>query len=380
MLNLQLAMKTITLKPKKHREKEVFSIEYPFDKEIKTHLKKLPIVFWSNTLRCYYAELNKENVGLIFDHLRLKKWFIDYSSLPLKNKLITKKKEATPLFLPNLSDALKIDISKFKRWLQQKRLSENTVNTYSDVTTSFLKYSVLKNSNNYSTKLIEAFNYDFIFKQNKSVSYQNQCINGIKKYFEFKGLQVENMYIERPKKERKLPSVLSVLEIKSILSSTQNLKHKTLLSLIYSSGLRIGEALNLKVKDIDGQRMLIHIHQAKGKKDRYTLLSASFLELLRDYYKAYKPKDYLFEGQKGAQYTNSSAQSVLKIATQKAGIKKRVTLHTLRHSFATHLLENGTDIRYIQELLGHNSPKTTMIYTHVTETSIKNIKNPFDDL
>ena len=149
---------------------------------------------------------------------------------------------------------------------------------------------------------------------------------------------------------------------------------------MYSGGLRIGEALNLKVTDIDSKRMLIHIKQAKGKKDRYTLLSLNFLILLRAYYKSYQPKKYLFEGQNGNQYTNSSAQAILKKALKKSNIKKDITLHSLRHSFATHLLENGTDIRYIQELLGHSSPKTTMIYTHVTESSLKKIRNPFDDL
>ncbi len=372
-------MKRIILKPSKHREKEIVEIQFPYDSEIKNHLKQLHFITWSKTLKSFYAELNGKNVNSIYTHLRKINCYVDYSSLS-KNKTLITQKKATSLTLPQLTDNLKEEIKKYKRWLQQKRLSENTVSTYTDVTISFLKYSILRNNHNYSTKLIEAFNYDFIFKQNRSVSYQNQCINGIKKYFEFKGLQVENMYIERPKKEKKLPSVLSVIEVKSILENTQNLKHKTLLSLIYSAGLRIGEALNLKIKDIDSKRMLIHIHQAKGKKDRYTLLSSSFLGLLREYYKAYKPQEYLFEGQKGTQYTNSSAQALLKVAIKKAGIKKRVTLHTLRHSFATHLLENGTDIRYIQELLGHNSPKTTMIYTHVTETSIKNIKNPFDDL
>ncbi|WP_420485543.1 tyrosine-type recombinase/integrase [Flagellimonas marinaquae] len=170
------------------------------------------------------------------------------------------------------------------------------------------------------------------------------------------------------------------MEVRSIIDATHNLKHKTLLSLIYSGGLRIGEAINLRIDDIDSRRMLIHIKGGKGKKDRYTLLSGSFLKILREYYKQFRPKDYLFEGQKELKYSASSAQSVLKKAVMSSGIRKKVTLHTLRHSFATHLLESGTDIRYIQELLGHNNPKTTMIYTHVTENSIKNINNPFDDL
>ncbi|TXE12410.1 tyrosine-type recombinase/integrase, partial [Seonamhaeicola algicola] len=249
-----------------------------------------------------------------------------------------------------------------------------------EVTTFFLKYCNLKNANTYSTRLIEAFNYDFIVKPNKSISYQNQCINGVKKFLDYKNYEVELLDIKRPRKEKKLPTVLSKDEVKLILNHTYNLKHKTLLSLIYSAGLRIGEAINLRVNNIDSKRMLIHIKSAKGKKDRYTLLSSSFLELLRQYYKQYKPTNYLFEGSGKQQYTSSSAQKILKSAANKSGIVKPITLHTLRHSFATHLLEEGTDIRYIQELLGHSSPKTTMIYTHVTETSIRNIKNPFDNL
>lgn len=159
-----------------------------------------------------------------------------------------------------------------------------------------------------------------------------------------------------------------------------HLKHKTLLSLLYSGGLRIGEALQLTLKDIDSKRMLIHIKNAKGKKDRYTLLAPSFLTLLRTYYKQYKPTHFLFEGKNGLMYSATSSQKVLKKSLYLAGIHKPVTLHTLRHSFATHLLENGTDIRYIQELLGHSSPKTTMIYTHVSSKKLSNIKNPFENL
>ncbi|WP_407267616.1 tyrosine-type recombinase/integrase [Tenacibaculum maritimum] len=248
------------------------------------------------------------------------------------------------------------------------------------MTTFFIRYCLLKNTTDYSVRLIESFNYDFIVREKKSISYQNQCINGIKKYLEYKGIEIDTLNLQRPKKEKRLPMVLSLEEVKQLLDATHNLKHKTLLSLIYSAGLRIGEAINLKVSDIDSKRMLIHIKGAKGKKDRYTLLSPSFLELLRAYYKTYKPKKHLFEGQVKEQYSSTSAQKILKNAANKIGLKKPITLHTLRHSFATHLLENGTDIRYIQELLGHNSPKTTMIYTHVTETSIRKIKNPFDNL
>ena len=150
---------------------------------------------------------------------------------------------------------------------------------------------------------------------------------------------------------------------------TNNLKHKTLLALIYSASLRISEAINLKISDIDHQRMLIHVKNAKGKKDRYTLLSMKVLKLLNENYAIYKPTTFVFEGRNNKQYSSRSAQNVLKQAVKNAGIIKKISLHTLRHSFATHLSESGTDLRYIQELLGHSSPKTTMIYTHVSSTS-----------
>ena len=214
----------------------------------------------------------------------------------------------------------------------------------------------------------------------KSVSYQDQCISGIKQFIAFKKLTIEDIDIKRPNKDKKLPTVLSKLEVKSILDATKNLKHKTLLSLVYSAGLRIGEALNIRPDDIDIERGLIHIKSAKGRKDRYTLLAPSLVPLLQAYLNHYTPKHFLFEGRNGETYTQVSARQVLKKALRLAGIKKYATLHTLRHSFATHLLEGGTDIRYIQELLGHNSPKTTMIYTHVSSTNLSEIKNPFDNL
>ncbi|MGJ8762329.1 MAG: tyrosine-type recombinase/integrase [Polaribacter sp.] len=371
-------MKSIILLPNIHKGSNIVMINFPFDQEIKNHLKLLPEVQWSQNLKSFYIKDSSSNRSLLYNHIRLKKWFVNYEKL--KKKVIPPSKEIYKLVLPALSIDLTSELKKFKRWLQQKRLSENTVNTYVEVTAYFLRYGLLKKNEDYSIKLIEQFNYDFIFRANRSVSYQNQCINGIKKFLFFKGIEINLLNIERPKKEKKLPAVLSVAEIKAIFNNLTNLKHKTLLSLLYSGGLRIGEALNLKVDDIDSKRMLIHIKQAKGKKDRYTLLSYSFLILLREYYLAYKPKVFLFEGQNGHKYSGASAQAVLKKALKNTKITKKVTLHTLRHSFATHLLENGTDIRYIQELLGHSSPKTTMIYTHVTKTSLKNIKNPFDEL
>ncbi|WP_372755476.1 tyrosine-type recombinase/integrase [Mariniflexile sp.] len=370
-------MKEVKLVPFNHKNEEQIAVKFGYDDAIRVHLKKLLDIKWSNTHKTFYIKNSTENKSKIYNHLRLINCYINYSELIIKKPNISK---TLNIQLPKLNEGQEKNLQKFRKWLQQKRLSENTVNTYVEVTSFFIRYSILKNTVDYSKRLIESFNYDFIVHSNKSVSYQNQCINGIKKYLEYKGLEVERFELQRPKKEKKLPVVLSVEELKRVLDQTHNLKHKTLLSLIYSAGLRIGEAINLRVKDIDSKRMLVHIKGAKGKKDRYTLLSEVFLNLLRAYYKQYKPKEYLFEGQNSEQYSSSSAQRVLKGSVEKAGLRKQVTLHTLRHSFATHLLENGTDIRYIQELLGHSSPKTTMIYTHVSETSVRKIKNPFDNL
>ncbi|MER3317455.1 MAG: tyrosine-type recombinase/integrase [Allomuricauda sp.] len=371
-------MKTVTLVRGEHMGEEVMVVDFDFDKTIEDHLIGFPNLKRNSSSGKFYLKNTAKNLGLLFHHLRKIRCYVDYSEL-------SKKQIETPvnrkrLFLPPTDSFHKENLMRFRRWLEEKRLSPHTVNTYVEVTHFFVRYSILKKAKSYSRHLVESFNYDFIVREGKSVSYQNQCINGIKKYFRFKNMDIDTLDLIRPKKEKKLPVVLSMEEVRLIIDETLNLKHKTLLSLVYSGGLRIGEAINLKVDDIDSKRMLIHIKGAKGKKDRYTLLSNNFLETLRSYYRQYKPKYYLFEGQNSPTYSTSSAQWILKNAVIKSGIRKKVTLHTLRHSFATHLLENGTDIRYIQELLGHSSPKTTMIYTHVTENSIKNISNPFDDM
>ena len=188
-------------------------------------------------------------------------------------------------------------------------------------------------------------------------------------------------HLERPRKGSPLPKVLSKDDVAKILASSENVKHKAILSLIYACGLRRSELLNLQITDIDSNRHVVNIRHAKGDKDRIVPLSDKILTLLREYYKQYKPKKWLFEGQiAGTQYTETSLHKVFQKTKTKAGVKMPCTLHSLRHCYATHLLEAGTDIRYIQVLLGHRHSKTTEIYTHVTTKSIQNIKSPFDDL
>ena len=273
-------------------------------------------------------------------------------------------------------------ITKFTFWLRSKRYSEKTILTYCDALKSFLTFYSEKPIQTITNEDVIVFNIEFIIKNNLSESYQNQVVNAIKLYFKtIKETELEIEKIHRPKRAKTLPNVLSKEEVKAILEAPTNIKHKMMLSLIYSCGLRCGELLALEPKHIDSKRNIVLLKNSKGKKDRIAPLSPKILELLRAYYVMYKPAKYLFEGTiVGEQYSDKSLQQVMKQALQKAKISKPATLHWLRHSFATHLLESGTDLRYIQELLGHSSSKTTEIYTHVSTKNIQQIRSPFDDL
>ena len=215
-----------------------------------------------------------------------------------------------------------------------------------------------------------------------STTYQNQYINAIKFYYEKVLRQKKTTYnLQRPKKENKLPLVLSVSEVERLLSAIDNLKHRCILALIYASGLRVSELINLKITDIHSERGLIHIRDGKGHKDRYSLLPKSLIPQLRQYYKEWKPGQFLFEGPTlHSKYSSSSIRKIMQRALKKAKVNSNATPHTLRHSFATHLLESGTNLRYIQELLGHQSSKTTEIYTHISQKNIENICSSLDKL
>ena len=275
-----------------------------------------------------------------------------------------------------------VQIEKFKQFLRSKRYSESTVATYSEALKTFFVFYREKPIAEITNEDVIVYNNEHILKNNLSASYQNQIVNAIKLFF--KTIRDTKMLVDkihRPKRAKVLPNVLSKEEVKLILNAHSNLKHRMMLCLIYSCGMRCGELLALQPIHIDSKRNIVLIKNSKGKKDRIVPLSPKILEMLREYYKIFKPLTYLFEGQnKGVPYDSRSLQQVLKQALQKTRITKPVTLHWLRHSYATHLLESGTDLRYIQELLGHNSSKTTEIYTHVSTKSIQQIKSPFDEL
>ena len=273
-------------------------------------------------------------------------------------------------------------LEHFKNYLISQRYSPNTIKTYTDALGVFFHYHSNKVPEQLGISEIIEFNTGYILRKNLSASYQNQVINAIKLFYRNRFNRVMDLNnIQRPRREKRLPNVLSKQEVKAILEAPTNLKHRAMLSLIYACGLRRSELLNLTLKDVLSDRNLLYIRQSKGKKDRVVPISHKTIEMLRDYYKAFKPKTWLFEGQEvGKKYSERSIQLVLNQAVEKAKIVKPVSLHWLRHSYATHLLENGTDLRYIQELLGHSSSRTTEIYTHVSTRNLQQIRSPFDDL
>ncbi len=269
---------------------------------------------------------------------------------------------------------------KVRDKLIEMRYSESTIKTYTNMLQQFFSYYHAYKPQEITNEQINSYLRYLIQVREVSESTQNQAINAIKFYYEkvLGGIR-QTYYVERPRKGKYLPTVLSEKETIALLKRSDNLKHKAILTIIYSCGLRISELLNIKLDHIDFDSKRIHIVSAKGKKDRYVPLANMAKKILEIYIQKINPEEYLFEGIKGGKYSASSIQKFVKKYAKEAGIKKQVTPHTLRHSFATHLLEKGTDLRYIQHLLGHNSSKTTEIYTHITQVGIDKIKNPLDD-
>jgi len=265
--------------------------------------------------------------------------------------------------------------------LQLKAYSESTVRTYRNEFAQLLYVLKSVDVNTLDSAKLRSY---FLYCTNTLKLSENTLhsrINAIKFYFE-QVLHKEKLFFEipRPKKPLQLPKTISARDIKKLFEVTQNVKHNLMLKICYGMGLRVSEVVNIKITDIDSNTMQVFIEKTKGKKDRYANLPESILEQLRAYYKLHKPQKYLFEGLQGEQYSIRSVQQVFKNAMKKAGINKVIGIHGLRHSFATHLLENGTDIKFIQELLGHNDIKTTMRYIHVSEQQLKNVKSPLDNL
>mgnify|MGYP001559190347 CR=1 FL=1 len=270
--------------------------------------------------------------------------------------------------------------NKMIQQMQLKGYSKNTITTYIECLVN------LSNHYNVSPDLLtveqirEYIHYKLTEKK-LSKSWMNQTISALKILFcQVLKREWSHLDIPRPRREKKLPVILSREEVSELINVTTNLKHRAILMLTYSAGLRLSEVSNLKIGDVDSKRMLLRILQAKGFKDRYSILSPVALDLLRDYWKRYRPSTWLFPTKPGQAVSQRTVQKIFKNSLHKAGIKKQVGIHSLRHSFATHLMEQGVSLPIIQQLLGHKSLKTTSIYLHVQQYSIHAVKSPLDTL
>ena len=367
-----------------HDHTPVVKILFDYNDDINHQLRKTTTARWSQSMKCWYIVREAFKLNTFFENFR-EMAYVDYSALKTGKSKTTEtapeKKYSVLALKQQLPVEVKIKIDEFKNWMQQKRYGDNTVKTYTHQLEIFFGFYAEKKPDEITNSDITAFNSNFVLKHNLSATFQNQTISALKQFYSRlyrKNIDIDDM--ERPWKGRPLPKVIPLEIVKEMLASISNPKHKLALSAIYGLGLRRSELLNLKLSEIDFQRKVVSVINAKGKKDRVLPIPAKLENLMLDYIKKSKPATWLIEGNlKGVQYSATSLQNIFDKYMSKIKSNHNFTLHCLRHSIATHLLESGTDLRYIQELLGHKSSRTTEIYTHVSIKSLKNIKNPLND-
>jgi integrase/recombinase XerD len=341
-----------------HRNTECISFKGPFSKAEYELVRALPGVRYTATHSAYYVEYTDNQVAAIKKHFSVK-------TLPFETPKVT-------AFASEL-------IARYNDLLIRARYSDATVRNYNSQFRKFLDQLNPQKNEDITRESVKAYFHNLIKEEKISGSTQNVVINALKFYLEkIRGEDPSDYYTDRPRPEKKLPVVLSQEEVRKLLSQKMNIKHLAIISVLYSSGLRLEELVSLEWCDLDKERVLINVRSGKGSKDRITILSATALAILSRYKTVYEPKKFVFEGNTGECYGRRSVGKIVRKYARQAGITKNVTPHTLRHSFATHLLESGTDLRYIQKLLGHESSKTTERYTHLTRKGFENLKSPLD--
>lgn len=349
-----------------HKNLEVVFLKFPYDAKLISKVKSIQGTIWGQSQRCWYMHKDRFDLNLLFE-LFEEEINLDYSAL---KAFVYKKKENLPQKEKILLNTKVAIPQAYVDLLDQRRYSKSTKTIYVNYFSDFLIYVKDKRPQNISADDINAYLLELIRKNKISASQQNQQINAIKFYFE-KVLNKDKMYfnINRPRKKKLLPNILSTKEIRLIIKATENLKHKVMIAMLYSGGLRRSELCNLEIKDILSDTMQVRIRESKGFKDRYVNLSQITLDLLYDYFRQYRAKKYLFEGQNGNKYNCESVLRVVKKVALKAGVSRKITPQ-----------EKGTDIRYIQEFLGHNGSKITEIHTDVAKTDTNKFINPLDEI
>lgn len=369
-------MTNVSLEPFTHNSQDCISIRFPYNFEIKEYIKKFNGVKWTKTHSTFYIYHTEIRVK------DLKKHLVEGNIkiiTKVKNKSISKITKSKKVELKTLNEEKTTIYRHYINFLKGKRFSESTIASYSNFILDFLHFTDQKPVNKLDENDVRNYIEWAVSSLNYAVSTHRQMVSGFKHFAYFYpacSINIDKIYM--PKKDRKLPVILSIEEVISLLQVTKNLKHRVVLAILYSSGLRISELINLKLSDFDFKRKQLHIQNSKGRKDRYATIAESTFPLIKNYYNTYKPKTFFIENPKGGKYSPQSIRAFLKRNLMLAKITKTVTPHTLRHSYATHMLEQGIGIRHIQELLGHSRPETTMIYTHVTRKDLEQIKSPLD--
>ena len=358
-----------------HHKQKCISLSFAYSFKVKQYIKNGHGVKWSKTFGCFYVLDKGSNRALLVGYLKAGGFNVGVTKINNKQSI----GKETSILKGEISKEKQLVYTEFISFLKGKRYSESTLKVYGHFVYCFLKHTDNKPLELLDENDVRLFIETSVGILNYAVSTHRQMVSALKHFaYFYPACAINTEAIFMPRKDRKLPEILSIQEVLSLIEVTKNIKHKTIIAMLYGSGLRIGELLHLQLKDFDFDRDQLHIRNAKGRKDRYASIAKSLYPLLKSYYTSYKPTVYFIENPNGGLYSAGSVRSFLKKSCRAAGINKKVTPHTLRHSYATHLLEQGTDIRYIQELLGHSKPETTMIYTHVTQKSLRDIKSPLD--
>jgi integrase/recombinase XerD len=360
----------LTLEPLVHRDTLCVAIRGRMSAPAYQSLSQLANRKYSKKLRCFYIKYSTETLCNLH-HILCEQDQVQLNGFNNQYELLEPTLARHTVLLP----------PAYPEKLIRMRYSKATYDNYVIQFKNFLIHIYPLPPEEVTERVIHDYLLHLIEVKKASVATQNQAINSIKFYLE-QVMEGERRvyYTERPRKEWRLPVILSEEEVKALFYYTENVKHRAILFLFYSAGLRMSELLHLKWQDIDPVRKLIGIRCVKGKKDRVTLLSSTAYEYLKHYKEIYDPREWLFEGPSGSRYSARSVNNMIKRHAHRAGIEKKISAHTLRHSFAAHMLEGGADLRYIQALLGHESSKTTERYTHVTKKGFDKLRSPLDNL
>ncbi len=375
------------IKLERHRNELRLLVFFDYDPAIIQKIRKIEGSHWSQSKRCWHLPATPESVrGLleVFPELEIpvlpgtkeKKayWGEKRDDFNARKRPKPRGGELKPL-----TEAQKKLVEKLRGQLEMERYAYSTIKGYTIHFSHFMRYHHPKTADELEIDDIRKFMLYLVRSKKVAASTQNQAINAIKAYYEkVRKMPKIILELERPRKPQQIPTVLTREEVKRLIDGVANVKHRCLLLITYSAGLRLSEVINLRVRDIHFTRGVIFIRAGKGKKDRYTVLSKRLVPLLKRYLKQYHPKNYLFEGHAGGRYGKRTAQNVFTNARDRVGVNKDATFHTLRHSFATHALDANQNLKQIQEALGHNSLRTTERYLHINAEGLKRMESPLD--